>query len=126
MEMLLHVTVLVLEGIGGVIIIGAVGLSLYDLVRAWHHSGVREDVEPVRLQLGQRLVLALEFLIAADILATLHTPSLESIALLAAVILVRTVLSLSIAYELRHAVVPGRADRPTMTNARHDQSDKSS
>jgi uncharacterized membrane protein len=110
MEMLLHLAMLILEGIGGLIIACAAALSSFDLVRTWFNKGLREDIEPLRLQFGQRLVLALEFLIAADILATLHTPTLEGITLLGLVIVVRTVLSLSIAYELRHAFcsVPGR------------------
>lgn len=103
METPLHFAMLILEGIGGFIIVGAAGLSSFDLVRTWFTKGLRVDIEPLRLQFGQRLVLALEFLIAADILATLHTPTLEGIALLGSVIVVRTVLSLGIAYELRHA-----------------------
>jgi uncharacterized membrane protein len=55
----------------------------------------------VRLRLAERLVLSLEFLIAADILKTVVTPTLEGMAVLGAVIVIRTVLSLSIAYELR-------------------------
>lgn len=102
MEKLLHLPILILEGTGGLIIVCAAGLSVFDLLRTWFNKGLRESIEPLRLQLGQRLVLALEFLIAADILATLHTPTPEGIALLASVIAVRTILSLSIAYELRH------------------------
>lgn len=109
MDMLLHLAVLILEGIGGLIILCAAGLSLFDLFRSWLNKGLRADIEPLRLQFSQRLVLALEFLIAADILATLHTPTLEEIAVLASIILIRTVLSLSIVYELRHASVLGFA-----------------
>lgn len=101
--LLLHLAMSVLESIGALIIVGSSGLSLFDLIRTWVGKGFHEDIESVRLEYGQRLVLALEFLIAADILATIHTPTLEGIALLAAVIVVRTVLSLSIAYELRHS-----------------------
>lgn len=106
MEVPLHFAMTIMEGIGGLIIVLAAGLSLFDLIRTWILNGPREDIEPLRLQFSQRLVLALEFLIAADILATLHTPTLEGIALLASVIVVRTVLSLSIAYELRQALCP--------------------
>lgn len=101
METLLHVAIFVLEVIGGAIILTAASVSLFDLVSTWIRMGPRENIELIRLRLSQRLVLALEFLIAADILATLHTPKLEGIALLAAVIVLRTVLSLSISYELR-------------------------
>ncbi|MEQ8289044.1 MAG: DUF1622 domain-containing protein [Gammaproteobacteria bacterium] len=101
MEILLNIMILILEGVGGLFIVGAASLSLYDLIHTWLNKGLNNDVEPLRLQFCQRLVFALEFLIAADILATIHTPTIEHIALLASVILVRTVLSLSISYELR-------------------------
>ncbi len=103
MELILHLTIGTLEAIGAIIIVCAAGLSLFDLVRTVVRNGIRDGVDPVRLKFAQHLVLALEFLIAADILATIHTPTLEGIGLLAAIIAVRTLLSLSIAYELRQA-----------------------
>lgn len=54
-----------------------------------------------RFNLAQRLVLAVEFLISADILKTILTPTLNDMALPGSIIAIRTVLSLSIAYELR-------------------------
>ena len=116
MEIILHITILILEGIGGLIIVGAASLSLYDLIHTWLTKGLRNDVEPLRLQFCQRLVFALEFLIAADILATIHTPTIEDIALLASVILVRTVLSISISYELRQ----GYSSVNTKENSKSD------
>ena len=101
METLLHVAILALETVGGAIILISAAMSLFDLANTCIKKGPRENIEFLRLRFSQRLVLALEFLIAADILATLHTPTLEGIALLAAVIVLRTVLSLSISYELR-------------------------
>tara|TARA_R110002167_G_scaffold25986_11_gene89687 strand:+ start:850 stop:1161 length:312 start_codon:yes stop_codon:yes gene_type:complete len=100
---ILHFTIVFMEGVGGLIIFGAAIFAIYDLFSCWYRKGIRENVEPLRLQFCRRLVLALEFLIAADILATLHTPTTEDIALLAAIIVVRTVLSISITYELRQA-----------------------
>ena len=63
----------------------------------------------VRLQLGQHLVLALGFLIAADILKTALAPTLEDLAFLGGIILIRTVLSISIVYELWSGVVQPRS-----------------
>lgn len=105
-ETALHIAIRSLEAIGAIIIVGAAGMALFDLARAGVRQMFRDGIEPVRLQFAQRLVLALEFLIAADILATLHAPTLEGAALLGAIIAVRTVLSLSIAYELRHSFAP--------------------
>lgn len=106
----LHILIGIIEIIGALIIASAATLALFDLFStALKHRNL-EGIEPVRLKFAQRLVLALEFLIAADILATLHTPTLEGLTLLGAIIVVRTVLSLSIAYELRHAFVV--SDKP--------------
>ncbi|MBI1784008.1 DUF1622 domain-containing protein [Candidatus Sumerlaeota bacterium] len=77
------------------------------LIRAAIQRTLTDKIPESRLALGQRLVLALEFLIAADILKTVIAPSLEELALLGGTILIRTILSLSIAYELKGAV-PGK------------------
>lgn len=52
--------------------------------------------------LGRGLVLGLEFLIGADILRTILTPSLQDVAVLGAIVLLRAILSFSVEYELRH------------------------
>jgi uncharacterized membrane protein len=54
-----------------------------------------------RRMLGQSILLGLEFLVAADIVRTVAvTPTLESVAVLAAIILIRTFLSLSLELEI--------------------------
>ena len=53
------------------------------------------------LQLGQSMVLGLEFLVAADILKTALASTWNDIALLAALIALRTVLSYVLERELR-------------------------
>jgi uncharacterized membrane protein len=105
-EILLRIAVLSLEIVGAVVIVSAAVVSVFDIGRAALGRSLREAVEWIRLAFAQRLVLALEFLIAADILSTLHTPTLEGLAMLAAIIAVRTVLSLSIAFEIRLAATP--------------------
>jgi uncharacterized membrane protein len=100
---LLHIVIGALEVIGALIITVATAVALFDLARGLFDRTVQDGVERVRLAFAQRLVLALEFLIAADILATLHTPTLEGIGLLGAIIAIRTILTHSIAYEVRHA-----------------------
>lgn len=100
---LLHIAIGALEVIGALIIVVATGAALFGLGRAMLARAGQEGTEQVRLAFAQRLVLALEFLIAADILATLHAPTLEGIGLLGAIIAIRTILVHSIAYEVRHA-----------------------
>ncbi|MHB8992288.1 MAG: DUF1622 domain-containing protein [Chloroflexota bacterium] len=63
--------------------------------------------------LGRGLVLGLEFLIGADILRTILAPSLQDVAVLGAIVLLRAILSFSVEYELRHmGDEPGPAEPP--------------
>jgi len=54
-----------------------------------------------RQQLGQAILLGLELLVAGDIIRTVATsPSLNSVAILAAIVLIRTFLSFSLEVEI--------------------------
>ena len=59
------------------------------------------SVKTLRIQLGQSLVLGLEFQVAADVLKTTVSPTWEEFLFLAALIGLRTVLNFLIEYELR-------------------------
>lgn len=98
----LHAFIGMIEIVGASIIVISVAAAVSRLGLGALRGNPSEGASGTRLALGQRLVLALEFLIAADILKTVATPSLEELSLLGGTILIRTVLSLSIAYELRH------------------------
>lgn len=58
------------------------------------------SIESIRLGLGRSLGLALEFLLAADILATAIAPSWEAIGKLAAIATIRTLLNYFLEREL--------------------------
>ncbi|MFA6045232.1 MAG: DUF1622 domain-containing protein [Phycisphaerales bacterium] len=103
LETAVNLTARVIESVSALLIAGAVAMGLIELAAALVRRGLSERTTDVRLRLAERLVLSIEFLIAADILKTIVTPTLEGIGLVAGVILIRTVLSLSIAYELRRA-----------------------
>ncbi len=102
-EDLINVTVRFIEAIAALMIAASIVAAVAEIVLAAVSRGLRERTTEARLRLAERLVLSLEFLIAADILKTVVTPTLEGMAVLGAVIVIRTVLSLSIAYELRRA-----------------------
>jgi uncharacterized membrane protein len=56
---------------------------------------------PYRRALGRSILLGLEFLVAADIIRTVAiTPTLESVAVLAGIVLIRTFLSFSLELEI--------------------------
>jgi len=51
------------------------------------------SINRIRNQVGQHLLLGLEFLIGADVIRTVIEPGLEEIAILGAIVIIRTVIS---------------------------------
>ncbi len=85
----------------GILIIG-LG-SLFVLVRYFflQLSGSSGTYADLRHQLGKVILLGLEILVAADIIATVSTePTMNSVLVLAVIVLVRTFLSFSLQVEL--------------------------
>ncbi|MFM9100753.1 MAG: DUF1622 domain-containing protein, partial [Cyanobium sp.] len=62
--------------------------------------GRRRSLEAIRLHLGRWLSMALEFQLAADIVATTVNPNGEKLIQLAAVALIRTFLNVFLAREI--------------------------
>jgi uncharacterized membrane protein len=60
-----------------------------------------EERKKLRHVLGYYLLLGLEFLIAADIIDTLVKPSVQDLAVLGAIVLIRTTISYSLNAELK-------------------------
>jgi uncharacterized membrane protein len=89
--------------IAGVVVIAAgvviaVALFAWDLLR---QAPIRDAYTRLRTFLGRSLLLGLEFLVAGDIIKTAAIePTRESVIVLAVIVLVRTVLSLSIDVEI--------------------------
>ena len=69
--------------------------------RAARGTNVDEDRKRLRHLLGYYLLLGLEFLIAADIIATLMKPNANDLIVLGAIIVIRTVISYSLNAELK-------------------------
>ncbi len=81
------------------IVIGGIAAALRAAIGASKHE---PDVYRLfRRQLGRSILLGLELLVAADIIRTVAiTPTLESVAVLAAIVLIRTFLSFSLELEI--------------------------
>jgi uncharacterized membrane protein len=83
--------------IGIFIVMWGVIVGLVEFVRAQiSHLGKQRKalpLEKIRNDLGRYLLLGLEFLIAADIIRTILKPSLEEVAVLVAIVAIRTVIS---------------------------------
>ena len=98
----LHWIALVVEGAGVAII--ALGV-LAALVAAIRHVIKREDWAEIyigfRVSLGRSLILGIEFLVAADIIGTVAVrPTVENLATLALIVLIRSFLSFVLEVEI--------------------------
>ena len=59
--------------------------------------------ETIRIRLGSYLVFGLEFFIAGDIVKTIITPTWDSLGMLGAIVVIRTILSYFLTKDLRGA-----------------------
>ena len=93
--------VTVVEACGALVIILEVvrttGLYVYGFFRRERHN-----IHQLRYDLGHSMVMGLEFQVAADILKTALAPQWADMALLGALIAVRTVLNYLLERELAH------------------------
>lgn len=102
---------------GVVAIAGGVGLTtLLTAGRLWRREP--QVYRRFRQEVGRAILLGLELLVAADIIRTVAvSPTLESVAVLSGIVLVRTFLSFSLEVELTGMWPwqsrPGTADTPS-------------
>lgn len=92
-----------LNVIGAVIILFGVILALKDfLKKEIFVSGDRIKLnEAIRIRLGSYLVLGLELFIAGDIIKTIITPTWQSLGMLGAIVIIRTILSYFLTKDLK-------------------------
>jgi uncharacterized membrane protein len=92
-----------IDAIGVAVIAGGAVLAVFMTLG----KGRREDggaYDFFRRRLGRAILLGLEFLVAADIIRTVAvTPTAESVAVLAGIVLIRTFLSFSLQLEMTGA-----------------------
>jgi uncharacterized membrane protein len=90
----------VVEGVGaGIMVVGSVGACVWyaqDLRR-----GAKDAYQVLRENIGRVILLGLEVLIIADIIRTIVVqPSLESVAVLGIIVVIRILLSFSLEIEI--------------------------
>ena len=90
-----------LEIIAVLIIASAVAIALQRLLKRISRVKHSETWESIRLQFGLALALSLEFLLAADIVATAVSPSWDAIGKLGAVTGIRTFLNFFLEKEVQ-------------------------
>lgn len=97
-----HIAAGVIGLIGVLVIVYGVVRGTVQFVRAEAAGSPTHTRHRLRQDLGFYLLLGLEFLIAADVIETLTAPDLEHLLALGAVVLIRTVISFSLNWELAH------------------------
>jgi uncharacterized membrane protein len=108
LEQLIDYTVLALEIIITIIIIIIVGITLAGLVRIFLLSLKKKEggeqrpahIRQLVTQMLRGLLIALDFLVAADILKTILIPSVNELAILVVIVAIRISLSWSLSKEI--------------------------
>ena len=99
LEMLEHVGEAVDAAGVTVIVVGILVSSVMAIIQGWRREA--DTYQTYRRRLGRSILLGLEFLVAGDIIRTVAvTPTLDSIAVLAGIVLIRTFLSFSLELEI--------------------------
>ncbi|QDP18644.1 DUF1622 domain-containing protein [Sphingomonas xanthus] len=97
-----------LEWIGVGVIVGGAALATLLFLRDLRGKDRRAAYGCYRANLGRGILLGLEFLVGADIIATVTAPlTVESVSLLGLIVLIRTLLSFSLEIEIE-GVAPWR------------------
>ncbi len=97
----LHIAALCVGAVGLLIILYGVARGTVKLLVTEVRGSKTQDRNTLRMDLGYYLLLGLEFLVAADIIETLLAPGLEHVLVLGAIVLIRTVISISLNWELK-------------------------
>ena len=92
---------LIIEGIAIFIVAFSILKTVPKFVKSYKRKDSETFYHEIRLELGLSLALALEFLLAADIVATAVTPTWEAIGLLAAIATIRTFLNYFLHQEVK-------------------------
>ena len=97
------------EGLGALILVIGFVWSVGLATAAWRRtSDGGQAFRTLRHSFGAALLLALEVLVAADLIRTVAVaPTLENVAVLGMIVLIRTILSFSLEVEIE-GVVPWR------------------
>ena len=104
---------LVIDGAGVVVIV--VGI-LVALLRVVLGPASDDPYRRLRQDLGRGILLGLEFLVAADIIRTVAvTPTLQSVAVLGLIVVIRTFLSMALQVEVEGRIPWRRGAAPSQS-----------
>ena len=101
LALILSYIIPIVEACGALVVILGVVRAIVAYLRSFASHG-HVPVAPIRIQLGQSMVVGLEFQVAADVLRTAANPTWDDILFLAVLIGIRTVLNFLLEWELAH------------------------
>jgi uncharacterized membrane protein len=107
---LVEITHLAISAVGALIVIWGVGEAALRFVRVKLTPGVDMvgETDRIRERLGAHLLFSLEIFIGADIISSVVAPSWDNVGMLAAIVVIRTVLSYFLAKEIEQTRKAGR------------------
>lgn len=113
----------VFEAIGALVLLGGLAFSVVSALRAWRRQrDGRGTYQVLRRTFGSSILLGLEILVAADLLRTVAVaPSLQNVAILGGIVLIRTFLSFSLEIEIEGVAPWRRALLPAALRQRPEQ-----
>ena len=99
---------IVVSVIGSIVIIWGVIVTLFNFIKTEISSIKNNDAlkkrEQTRFQFGSYLLLGLDFMLAADIIHTIHNPVLNELYILGFVVVIRSVISFFLTREMKESV----------------------
>jgi len=90
---------LLIKMVGSIVIVWGMMVSTFHLCKTLFKSEKR--LIAIRLEFGRYILLGLEFFIAADVIQTIFLPTWSELGMLAAIVLIRTILSYFLTHEFR-------------------------
>ncbi|MGV2829655.1 DUF1622 domain-containing protein [Myxosarcina sp. GI1(2024)] len=90
-----------IEAIAVVLVAFSIIKTIPKIIRSYRHRQGEDFYREIRLDLGLSLVLALELLLAADIVGTSVSPTWNAIGILVAIAALRTVLNYFLEKEIK-------------------------
>lgn len=108
-EPVIHLIVLTLNAISIMILVFGVAKAVWDFIRNEGRGSPRLETAKhnniIKNYLGTYILLGLEILIAADIIESIMNPTLEDILVLAAVVVIRTIISYFLGKEIENTKI---------------------
>ncbi|OCA98635.1 DUF1622 domain-containing protein [Clostridium beijerinckii] len=102
---ILEILIIVLQGLSITIIVWGVFLCLINFIKleisANNRSNIVQKITSAKNYLGSYILLGLEILISADIIDSILNPTMHDILRLAAIVIIRTVISYFLNKEMK-------------------------